>query len=45
MGPDPFKARQFPEFLYPLPPALSPCAELLVFLDLKTAGHLISHPR
>ena len=24
MAPDPFKARQFPEFLYPLPPALSP---------------------
>lgn len=45
MAPDPFKARQFPEFLYPLPPALSPSAELLVFLDPKTAGHLISHPR
>ena len=39
MEPDPFKARQFPEFLYPLPPALSPLP------GPKTAGHLIPGSR
>ena len=39
MEPDPFKARQFPEFLYPLPPALSPLP------GPETAGHLIPGSR